>query len=387
MNNREGLKKHISLCEDMILAENDRCEDILSNLGQRLFETQWGEDTAPRKSVQESIDRLLEHEESLRNLLADEEQRVALNEERKQLNLESRNLKNQEDPKAEVLGKVLWDMWKSQTLPDARIEESLQELIQAHRRLEHLKQAIKDDESRETSRFQGFWKKGKSLILAGKQRNATAAFDRLWMTAGRQVSDSFATNVFVGTVAEEASQIMDESVKERKKVKARLADIEREMKELETAMESLPGKGPLRRRKNWIEQELEQREYALDEAYRSFARDWLKKSENEKTVPSEAVKRLTEDWNSNQETVESLQERQMAARAHLDYSDTLRARERMAARVADAEHEMKMREASLQNLREELAATDRELLERKANLPPLMLENPSLSPEEDGKED
>ena len=367
---------------DMIAAERERECVVLANLGQAVRKSGIAKE-GPSAEAGEAVDRIFSEirdlEESFRSLHASEDKRNEILEERKALNVELRNIKNKEEQTLEDLGRVSWDQWKSGREVGNGMEEALDVLIRADLRV----RSVEDEAFRhnaEVGASPSFIKKGKAFFLAGRKRTAEAALDRLWGKVGAAVRENVSAETLNGGPTSVPFAVLRSLDERREEIRLRMESMENEEKSLDETLESLPGKGGVKKRSAWIENTLETQRVMLDDAFRDLGEIWL--GNLPKDIPGGDVAARKAESEAIGAGIEKLLEEKRGLESHLEYLEVLSKRDSVAKRTAGLDADIKTKQAELKELKKDLAGLEKDLDKRRENLPEL----PENQPEDDSTE-
>ena len=352
--------------EAAVTQESEKREAALTRLGRALHQAGLASDIPQAAAAADKIEEIRELEESLRSFLSDQERRGAAADERKALNVESRNIRNRRTELHETLGRASWSMWKSNRNVD-NLETALGELIKAESRLHTAEDAAYRSERNPSS----ILSRGRTLLLASRRKNASAALERLMAKAGTRVMELVEPQALEDTPAMEAAAALASLKTREQEILARREELSREEKTLDAALEELPGKGGIRRRGAWIERQLDELRGELDETLGNLAEWWLESRSSETGDTPPGVKKHTEELTDIDERIARLESRVNALEAHRELKETEEKRTRQAAAVESLDAEIKKRQANLKNARKTLASIDKQLENIRKTLPPL----------------
>lgn len=355
--------------EAAVTQELEKREAALTRLGRALHQAGLASDIPEAAAAADKIEEIRELEESLRSFLSDQERRGAAADERKALNVESRNIRNRRTELHETLGRASWSMWKSNRNVD-NLETALGELIKAESRLHTAEDAAYRSE-RNPSSPSSILSRGRTLLLASRRKTASAALERLMAKAGARVMELVEPQALEDTPAMEAAAALASLKTREQEILARREELSREEKTLDAALEELPGKGGIRRRGAWIERQLDELRGELDEALGNLAEWWLESRSSETGDTPPGVKKHTEELTDIDERIDRLESRVSALEAHRELKETEEKRTRQAAAVDSLDAEIKKRQANLKNARKTLASIDKQLENIRKTLPPL----------------
>ena len=372
MSDRKELTGKITVRDEAIAAEREQEIIVFANLGQSVFDSELAEDKfldKQKNAIVGITGRIRDLEESLRRLLADDEKRSALQEEKKSLNVELRNIKNKEEPLFEELGRSTWELWKSGRIIDERMEEALDDLVKAELRLQAAEDAMFRNEKDSGSKAVSIISRGKAFFLAGRRKTASAALDRLWGHAGRKLREMIIPEAFTDTPAAVSSSTLSALSRRRDEITERVKALTGETEVLDSTLEELPGKGGVHRRVAWIENALDKKRIELDDAFRNLGEAWLGNTSG-KSVPA-AVENRRNEWTAINKRIGVLEEERKAFSAHREYSEFKALRDKKAIQVSKLEDEVKSRQAELKSLKKEMLTVEKNLSVQKESLPPL----------------
>lgn len=369
MMNRKDLLKSIEAGEESLAAERDRKNVILTNLGQAL---NGDRDSRPKElftEVDKTEAEIRDLEETLRNLLSEEDSRKTLNEEAKTLKVEARNLNSRRESAYEDLGRACWEAWKSGRQTEPALAELLNDLNRADTRLQDAEVAAFRNGSDTDSGRKSLFSRGRSLLLAGRKRTATASMDRLWGKAGRRIYENLDPANLAETTASSVLAVLEGLEDRLGVIISRQQEIAAANENLEERLAGMPGKGPLRKRVSWLENTIDECRGRLDEVFRDLGRTWVETGEA--TGASGDVERCRTDLAAAEETILALESNLEAFRAHREYLTAEADRGRKAAKVHRIEQDIKDRQTQLKLEKKELAAIDKDLAGMAESLPPL----------------
>jgi len=368
MSEKKSLVQAMARRDEAIAEEIENRGVLLANLGQVLKNA--GEAVVlPEDSVAEvdkAAGEIRRLEDGLRTLLADDEKKSELQEERKTLNVELRNIRNKEENVLEELGRAAWDLWKAGRQPDERMAEALEDLVKAEQRLHAAEDAIQRSEQDSEARGPRLLSRGRSLFLAGRRRTASAAVDRHWGQAGSRVRELIPAEAFGDTPAAVPLSTLAALEERQAEIQSRLDAIAVEKEAVDASIEEAPGKGGVKKRAASIESALEDQQSVLDEAYRNLSESWLAGSPE--SPPGDAV-RLTKDLKAVDRRIAALEAEKAALNAHLELLDAEKEQARLAERVEKLEEDIKELQKSLKGARKELTAAAKDVESRRAELP------------------
>ena len=340
--------------EAAVTQELEKREAALTRLGRALHQAGLASDIPEAAAAADKIEEIRELEESLRSFLSDQERRGAAADERKALNVESRNIRNRRTELHETLGRASWSMWKSNRNVD-NLETALGELIKAESRLHTAEDAAYRSE-RNPSSPSSILSRGRTLLLASRRKTASAALERLMAKAGARVMELVEPQALEDTPAMEAAAALASLKTREQKILARREELSRE---------------EIRRRGAWIERQLDELRGELDEALGNLAEWWLESRSSETGDTPPRVKKHTEELTDIDERIDRLESRVSALEAHRELKETEEKRTRQAAAVDSLDAEIKKRQTNLKNARKTLASIDKQLENIRKTLPPL----------------
>ncbi len=376
MSDRKALIGRITARDEAIDTEREQEGIVLANLGQSVFDSRLaeGKPLEKNKNVVVGITgEIRDLEDALRRLLADDEKRSAIQEEKKSLNVELRNMKNKEEPLLEELGRSAWELWKSGRQIDEKMEEALDNLVKAELRLHAAEDAMLRNENDTGSKVVSILSRGKALVLAGRRKTASAVLDRHWGRAGRNLREIMPPEAFADTPAAVSFSTLKALSKRRNDIAERVKAIADETKALDAMLEDLPGKGGVSKRVTWIENALDKKRAELDDAFRDLGESWIGNT-NGKSVDA-PVEKLKNEWTAINKRIGVLEDEQKILSAHSDYLESESLRDQKASQISRLEEEIKSRQAALKNLKKELAAIEKNLAAQKESLLPLPVED------------
>lgn len=376
MSDRKALIGRITARDEAIDTEREQEGIVLANLGQSVFDSRLaeGKPLEKNKNVVVGITgEIRDLEDALRRLLADDEKRSAIQEEKKSLNVELRNMKNKEEPLLEELGRSAWELWKSGRQIDEKMEEALDNLVKAELRLHAAEDAMLRNENDTGSKVVSILSRGKALVLAGRRKTASAVLDRHWGRAGRNLREIMPPEAFADTPAAVSFSTLKALSKRRNDIAERVKAIADETKALDAMLEDLPGKGGVSKRVTWIENALDKKRAELDDAFRDLGESWIGNT-NGKSVDA-PVEKLKNEWTAINKRIGVLEDEQKILSAHSDYLESESLRDQKASQISRLEEEIKSRQAALKELKKELAAIEKNLAAQKESLLPLPVED------------
>lgn len=363
------INTRIHKTEAAVTRELEKREAALTRLGLAIHQAGLVSDIPEAAAAADKTEEIQELEESLRSFLSDQERRGAAADERKALNVESRNIRNRRTELHETLGRASWSMWKSNRHVE-NLEAALGELIKAESRL-HIAEDAAYRSERNPSSASSILSRGRTFLLASRRKNASAALERLMAKAGARVMELVEPQALEDTPAMEAAAALASLKTREQEITARRDELSREEKTLDAALEELPGKGGIRRRGAWIERQLDELRGELDEALGNLAEWWLESRSSETGDTPPGVKKHTEELTDIDEGIARLESRVSALEAHRELKETEENRTRQAAAVESLDAEIKKRQANLKSARKTLASIDKQLENIRKTLPPL----------------
>lgn len=363
------INTRIHKTEAAVTRELEKREAALTRLGLAIHQAGLVSDIPEAAAAADKTEEIQELEESLRSFLSDQERRGAAADERKALNVESRNIRNRRTELHETLGRASWSMWKSNRHVE-NLEAALGELIKAESRL-HIAEDAAYRSERNPSSASSILSRGRTFLLASRRKNASAALERLMAKAGARVMELVEPQALEDTPAMEAAAALASLKTREQEITARRDELSREEKTLDAALEELPGKGGIRRRGAWIERQLDELRGELDEALGNLAEWWLESRSSETGDAPPEVKKHTEELTDIDEGIARLESRVSALEAHRELKETEENRTRQAAAVESLDAEIKKRQANLKSARKTLASIDKQLENIRKTLPPL----------------
>ena len=376
MSDRKALIGRITARDEAIDTEREQEGIVLANLGQSVFDSRLaeGKPLEKYKNVVVGITgEIRDLEDTLRRLLADDEKRSAIQEEKKSLNVELRNMKNKEEPLLEELGRSAWELWKSGRQIDEKMEEALDNLVKAELRLHAAEDAMFRNENDTGSKAVSILSRGKALVLAGRRKTASAVLDRHWGRAGRNLREIMPPEAFADTPAAVSFSTLKALSKRRNDIAERVKAIADETKALDAMLEDLPGKGGVSKRVTWIENALDKKRAELDDAFSDLGESWIGNT-NGKSVDA-SVEKIKNEWTAINKRIGVLEDEQKILSAHSDYLESESLRDQKASQISRLEEEIKSRQAALKDLKKELAAIEKNLAAQKESLLPLPVED------------
>lgn len=368
---QKELSKLINAGEESLAVERDNESIILTDLGQALDDA--GQSHEAPDGLSAAVDRsageIHEHEESLRQILAEDERRKERVEESKTLKVEVRNLNSRRENALEDLGRAAWEGWKAGRQNDDSMEEALKDLIHADTKLHDAEVASFRIENEANGSRSSLFAKGKALLLAGRKRNATVSLERLWTKAGLKVLE----NVPLEPLKESSASVplatilaLDTRLEE---IRERQVAVSDEMEVIEKSLEDMPGKGNVRKRVSHIEKLIEEARSSLDQAYRELGSGW-KDATNRDSVSGE-VGRCLKDIDAVSERIAAKETDLNAYRAHSQYLATEAEREKKAKKVHRSEQDIKDLQKQMKLEKKELSSIEKSLAAMAEILPPL----------------
>ena len=366
---QKDLLKTIGDREESLAAEHERKNVILTNLGQALFEDRGTWPGELFTEVDETEAEIRDLEESLRILLAEEDGRKNRNDEVKTLKVEVRNLNSRQEAAFEDLGRVCWDAWKSGRHTDPEMAELLEDINRADARLHDAEVAAFRNESGADSGRKSIFTRGRSVVLAGRKRTASASMDRLWGKAGRRIFDNMDLTRLADTPASPVLAVLEGLQDRLGEIISRQQEIAAENEILEKRLAEMPGKGPVRKRVSWLEDAIDECRSRLDGLFGDVGRRWMETDAGSKATGD--VARCRQDLAAVAGTIQALEGDLEALRAHRVYRTAEADRDRKAARVHRLEQDIRERQTQLKLEKKELTAIDRDLAKKAESLPPL----------------
>jgi hypothetical protein len=370
MNDLKKLDRRVAGKEDAIASERENEDVILANLGQELYEANLTKlPSDPLEEVRRLSGEIRDAENSLRRILADNEKRTGLQEEKKSLNVELRNIKNREESTLEELGRAAWDLWKSSHQFGDEMEFALEDLIKTEKRLHEAEDAVYRYEGENKGRTAALFSRGKALFWAGRKKTASVTLERLWGKAGRSIFGTMSAEAFSDTPAALPMATLKALQDRGKEIEDRLEAISAEYEALDASLEDMPGKGGAKKRVSYIESLLEQNRNALDDAYRELGRSWT----DMKPASSESVelKARRKELDAAENRIAALEADISALKAHKEYLIAEADRDAKAKKAASLEETVKEQQAVLKAAKKELASAEKACLALKESLPPI----------------
>lgn len=365
MNDIKKMTVEIEARDESITFEVDQENIVLANLGQALHDS----GTTDSGSVAGILVEIQNLEDALRQILADDERRIAIQEELKSLKVELRNTNNKENQVLEELGRRSWDLWKSGRQVDEKMEEALDDLIKAEERLNAAEDALSRNENDIGGKSVKILAKGKAFLLAGRKKNATAALDRLWGKAGANIQDLVDLEKFIDTPVSSVVVTLKALNARREEIIERESTLSADTELLDKALEEMPGKGGGRKRISWIEDALETKRGELDYAFQDLGREWVDGSKSEPI--NKDVDLRHKEWIKINQQIGKLDGERKAFQAHKAYLESTSERDNKARHVERLDKEIKSRQTELKDLKKELSAVEKKLASQKEGLPPL----------------
>lgn len=368
MSDITTIETRMKALNDTIAAERKREWVVMANLGQAVRELGISEDgplAEAGKNVDQISSEIRDLEDSFRNLHQGEEKRNEIHEERKALNVELRNIKNKEEQTLEDLGRVSWDQWKSGKQVGIGMEEALDVLIRAERRVRSVEDEVFRNNA-EVGNTPSIIKKSKALFLAGRKRTAAAAFDRLWGKAGAAVWEKVSVQTLSEGPTATPSAVLQAMDERKEEIRLRTASMETEEKALDEAMDVLPGKGGVKKRSSWIENALETHRIMLDDAFRDLGEAWLENLP--KVIPGGDVSERKKEHDEILTGIEKLLEEKRGFENHLEYLEILDRRDSLVKKTAGLDADIKAKQAELKGLKKKLSGMEKDLEKRRENL-------------------
>lgn len=368
MNDLKKLDKRIAGKKDAIASERENEDVILANLGQELYEANFPKLPAETlEDVTRISGEIRDVENSLRRILADNEKRTELEEEKKFLKVELRNMKNRKESALEELGRTTWDLWKSSRQFGDEMESALEDLIKAEKRLHEAEDAAYRMEGGNKGRTATLFSRGKALLLAGRKKNASVNFERLWGKAGLIIFDSISAETFTDTPAAVPMASLKALQDRGKEIEGRLEAISAEFEALDSSLEDMPGKGGAKKRVSHIESLLELHRNELDEAYRELGRSWTEMKPG--TSVSAELKARRNELEAAENRIAGLEADISALKVHQEYLIAESDRDVKAEKTAALEETVKKQQAALKAAKKELASAEKACLALKESLP------------------
>ncbi|MDF1566677.1 MAG: hypothetical protein P1P77_01515 [Spirochaetaceae bacterium] len=374
MNDLKKLDRRIADKEDAIASERENEDVILANLGQELDEANLPKlpsDTL--EEVRRLSGEIRDAENSLRRILADNEKRTELQEEKKSLKVELRSMKNREESALEELGRAAWELWKSSRQFGDEMESALEDLIKTEKRLHEAEDAVYRYEGENKGRTAALFTRGKALLWAGRKKTASVALERLWGKAGLSIFDTMSAEAFTDTPAALPMATLKALQDRGKEIDDRLEAISAEFEALEASLEEMPGKGGAKKRVSYIESLLEQNRNTLDDAYRELGRTWI----GMKPAASESaeLKARRKELEAAENRIAGLEADISALKAHKEYLIAEADRDAKAEKAAVLEETVKEQQTALKAAKKELASAEKACLALKESLPPISEED------------
>lgn len=370
MGDTSALKAQIKGKLELISQEREKEKILLTEIGHALNESD--EDSSIDKELMDVVKdittQITEIEDSMRQVLANEERSMVLSDEHKVLNVELRNLKNKVRVELEELGRNAWEYWQSGQNFDG-LEDALGDLIKSRERLDSVENAVSRNETLNANLGGSFLSKGRAFFLAGRQKAVASTMERLFGIVGSRIVESLDMERF-----QEQSKLIEktwntlQSIEARKnEIKERLFLIVEEREQLAGDWENLPGKGNARRRSISLEKILDTKRVSLDNAFFDIGKAWMELPKV--NPPNPEVEKLKNNCDEVRNNIHSIEEEKTILKATLEYRNLEGERNNQELNVQVLDAKVKKFQEQLKNAKKQLSKLDKQLDEMKESLP------------------
>jgi len=361
-------EKLIKEKEDELFILNGEKDSLLIEAGENIYRVS-NEKTFKNEKLNlwQSADVLLSEitdlENSLRELLSEEEKKEELETERKNLLRESRDLKQEMNLLYAEMGREAWSLWNSGRFHNKQTESVLDDLIKAEEKIRMAEEAVYKernqlikDSGNLKSRTRSVINKGRTILLSGRKKTVSANMEKLFLKTGKKIFNS--TGCVFFDESSESGNI--------KKVYDKLKEISKRSEKINSALDAqemekrkLTAKISVSRHINAVEKELKLKRSALDISYRDLGKYIYGKEKPE--VKSDGLNGIFKKIKSLEKKrleiigeIESLQK-------YIDLSEKELSRKSKEAQISKLEEEIKNKQQNLRKLKRELTYLVKEI--------------------------
>ena len=377
MKSLKEYEKLIKEKEDELFILNGEKDSLLIKAGEIIYKisnekTFKNEKQNLRQSADAVLSEITDLENTLRELLTEEEKKEELETERKKLLQETRNLKQEMNLLYTDMGREAWTLWNSGRFHNKQTESVLDELIKADEKIRAAEEAVYKEKNqliKESGNLKNrtisILNKGRTLLLTGRKKTISANMEKLFLKTGKKIFNS--TDCIFLEESSESGNIKNIYDK-LKEISKRYENANSALDALEAEKRKFTAKISVSRRINAVEKELKLKRAALDISYRDLGEYIYGKEKPE--VKSDGLNRIFKEINSlEKKRLEIIGEIEKLQK-YIDLSEKENSIKSKEMQISKLEEDIKNKQQNLRKLKRELThlVKERNLLKEEPDI-------------------